>query len=89
MLWTMKPPVLVTRATVRASEGEVVVSHAGAEIARHGERRGRRERALRPEHLDGIVGVGRRPVAKAAKALPPPELLRPLAEYETLLGGAW
>lgn len=77
------------RVTVRASEGEVVVSHAGAEIARHGERRGRRERALRPEHLDGIVGVGRRPVANAAKALPPPELLRPLAEYETLLGGAW
>jgi hypothetical protein len=73
--------------TVRASEGEIVVSHAGAEIARHGERRGRRERALRPEHLDGIVGAGRLPVAKAGP--PPPELLRPLAEYESLLGGAW
>ena len=28
------------RVTVRASAGEVIVSHAGAEIARHGERRG-------------------------------------------------
>ncbi len=77
------------RVTVCASEGEVVVSHAGAEIARHGERRGRRERALRPEHLDGIVGAGGRPAAKADPAAPPPELLRPLAEYEMLLGGAW
>ena len=71
--------------TVRVSDGEVAISHAGAEIARHGERRGRRERGLRPEHLEGIVGF-RRPVAMPA---PSPELLRPLADYERLLGGAW
>ena len=78
------------RVTVRASAGEVIVSHAGAEIARHGERRGRRERALKAAHLDGIVGAGGRPVAQTDPAMPPPpELLRPLAEYEMLVGGAW
>jgi len=71
--------------TVRVSDGEVVIGHAGTEIARHGERRGRRERALLPEHLEGIVGL-RRPVAAPATA---PELLRRLADYERLLGGAW
>jgi hypothetical protein len=73
--------------TVLAGEDGIVVSHAGAEVARHEARRGRRERAIRPEHLDGIVGAGggtaRTDTAPAA------ELLRPLAEYERLLGGAW
>lgn len=73
--------------TVLAGEDGIVVSHAGAEVARHDARRGRRERAIRPEHLDGIVGVGG--VPRAVPAAPPPELLRPLAEYERLLGGAW
>jgi hypothetical protein len=64
-----------------------VASHAGTEVARHGERRGRRERAVLAEHLEGIVGLSRRPTRAAAT--PPPELLRPLAEYERLLGGTW
>lgn len=73
--------------TVLAGEEGIVVSHAGAEIARHETRRGRRERAVRPEHLDGIVGTGVRSTSRPPPA--PPELLRPLAEYERLLGGAW
>jgi hypothetical protein len=73
--------------TVLAGEDGIVVSHGGAEVARHEARRGRRERAIRPEHLDGIVGAGG--VPRAVPAAPPPELLRPLAEYERLLGGAW
>jgi hypothetical protein len=73
--------------TVRAAEGEVVASQAGVEVARHGERRGRRERSVLPEHLAGIVGLARRPAATAHAAAP--ELLRPLAEYERLLGGSW
>ncbi len=76
--------------TLRVAGGELVASHAGVEIARHGERRGRRERAVLSEHLEGIVGLAR-PSAGAASAppAPPPELLRPLAEYERLLGGSW
>jgi transposase len=73
--------------TVLAGEDGIVVSHAGAEVARHEARRGRRERAIRPEHLDGIVGTGGR--TARTDATPPAELLRPLAEYERLLGGAW
>ena len=73
--------------TVLAGGDGIVVSHGGAEVARHEARRGRRERAIRPEHLDGIVGAGG--VPRAVPAAPPPELLRPLAEYERLLGGAW
>lgn len=73
--------------TVLAGDEGIVVSHAGAEVARHEARRGRRERAIRPEQLDGIVGAGG--VPRAVPVAPPPELLRPLAEYERLLGGAW
>ncbi len=73
--------------TVLAGEDGIVVSHGGAEAARHEARRGRRERAIRPEHLDGIVGAGGR-TARTDAALTA-ELLRPLAEYERLLGGAW
>ena len=73
--------------TVLAGEEGIVVSHAGAEVARNEARRGRRERAIRPEHLDGIVGAAG--VPRAVPAAPPPELLRPQAEYERLLVGAW
>jgi len=76
--------------TLRVAGGELVASHAGVEIARHGERRGRRERAVLAEHLEGIVGLARPSAgALAAPPAPPPELLRPLAEYERLLGGSW
>ena len=75
--------------TLRVAGGELVASHAGVEIARHGERRGRRERAVLAEHLEGIVGPARRSAAAVAPPTPPPELLRPLAEYERLLGGSW
>jgi transposase len=73
--------------TVLAGEDGIVVSHGGAEVARHEARRGRRERAIRPEHLDGIVGIGGR--TARTDAAPAAELLRPLVEYERLLGGAW
>src|SRR4051794_8844795 len=74
--------------SVVVSSGEVRVHHAGVEVARHGERRGRRERAVDRAHLRGIVvdGVGQgreRPVPPGA------DLLRPLAEYERAAGGAW
>jgi hypothetical protein len=79
--------------SVVVSGGEVRVLHAGAEVARHGQRRGRRERAVDPAHLRGIV-VGdavawRREAAPSAGPPPGADLPRPLAEYERAAGGAW
>jgi hypothetical protein len=69
----------------------VRVFHAGEEVARHAERRGRRERSLDPAHLAGIVArlPGRGPMAPAVAPPPAERLLRPLAEYERVAGGGW
>jgi hypothetical protein len=65
----------------------VRIFHAGLEVARHDERRGRRERVLDPAHLVGVIANDRdAPVAAPAEA---EELLRPLAEYEQIAGGGW
>ena len=70
---------------VELGGGQVRIFHAGRQVAEHVERLGRRERAVLAEHYVGV-----------AKAWPPSamtatanELLRPLAEYETLAGGSW
>ena len=73
--------------------GEVRILHAGAEVARHAQRLGRRERAVMPAHLRGIA-VSPEPAGGAGavppRSTPPPgELLRPLAEYERVAGGGW
>jgi transposase len=75
--------------TLRVSEGELVATQAGVEVARHAEGRGRRERAVLAEHLEGIVGLRQPAPAVDTAPASPPELLRPLAEYEHLVGGAW
>jgi hypothetical protein len=76
---------------VHATDGMVRICHAGAEVARHLERRGRRERAIEPGHLAGIVArlPGQQPVAPIAAEPFPDPLLRPLAEYEQVAGGGW
>jgi hypothetical protein len=77
---------------VLVSGGEVRISHAGAEVARHGQRRGRHERAVDRAHLRGIVmgDLGGPRLAVAAETAPADaELLRPLAEYERVAGGGW
>jgi transposase len=77
---------------VEVGGGEVRVSHAGAVVALHAERLGRRERAVLPAHLQGVLAVaacGAAPPAAARTPVPAPELLRPLAEYEAAAGGAW
>jgi transposase len=77
---------------VVVSGGTVQVLHAGAEVARHAERRGRRERAIDATHLRGIV-VGRTGADagddEGPALLPGADLLRPLAEYEQVAGGGW
>ncbi|HUB14105.1 MAG TPA: IS21 family transposase [Acetobacteraceae bacterium] len=66
----------------------VRVSHGGCEVAMHERRTGRFERVTDPAHFEGVVGFR----SKAALAPAPaaePALLRPLAEYEQLIGGRW
>ena len=83
------------QVTVEVSDGQVRISHAGAEVACHDLRLGRRERAVDRAHLHGVVPDEREkpgPVeADPAIAVAPPEiaLLRSLAEYEQLAGGGW
>ena len=65
----------------------VRVNHAGREVAVHGRRAGRRERARLPAHFDGVSGNGGTHRARAADEtatadIPSSSLLRPLAEYE-------
>jgi hypothetical protein len=86
--------------TVVAAERQVRVLYAGQEVACHAQNSGRRVTVIERAHLAGIVGsnlVGvswlTKPSAGASLvALPtamPAELLRPLAEYESALGGRW
>ena len=79
--------VLVTADAVR-------VNHAGREVAVHERRTGKRERAREASHFDGVSGFSARVQPASADvlpiAMPPPDaLLRPLAEYEALAGGAF
>jgi hypothetical protein len=82
--------------TVEASEASVRILQAGAEVARHQPASGRRQRVIDARHLEGVVGLyPSRPVPTASgadtpvPAVPAPDLLRPLAEYEAVLGGGW
>jgi transposase len=69
--------------------GRVIVRHAGEVVADHALCRGRRQRIVERTHLSGVVGAAG-PVRSAPPEIgPPPALLRPLAEYEALVGGGW
>lgn len=77
---------------VVVSGGRVRVMHAGVEVAVHAETVGRRQRVIEPAHFLGVAGFAR-PIAVREDDLDPPlaeaALLRPLAEYERLVGGGW
>lgn len=68
--------------------GRVIVRHAGEVVADHPVCDGRRQRITDKAHLTGLVGTG---LIRAAPSLPlqSPALLRPLAEYEAVVGGGW
>jgi hypothetical protein len=74
------------------TDAAVCVQHAGRQVAMHAVLSGRRQRAIDPAHYAGIAAANRRcsvspaidPVAVAASTL-----LRPLGEYEALLGGGF
>jgi transposase InsO family protein len=75
------------QVSVLVSDGEVRINHAGEEVARHGQRQGRHERAVDRAHLRGIIVGEPRPAATPEAAPPDAELLRPLTEYEQVVGG--
>jgi hypothetical protein len=81
------------RVRVTIADGMVRIAHAGRLVATHEERCGRRERAIDPAHFEGVAGfrekVSAPSVTLVAAAASEPALLRPLAEYEAAIGGAW
>jgi transposase len=77
---------------VTVSAARVHIFHAGQLVAEHAEAAGRHRRLTDPAHFVGVSGVAgpvRRPATGEELNLRPPELLRPLVEYEQLAGGRW
>ncbi|MBA3583331.1 MAG: hypothetical protein H0W36_02160 [Gemmatimonadetes bacterium] len=80
--------VLVSAETVR-------ITHAGVEVAHHHRSAGRRGRIVDCAHFDGVAGAAGRAIRAGVEPVenewpvPAPALLRPLAEYEAVAGGAW
>jgi transposase len=81
------------RVAVTVAAGQVRVRHGAAEVAVHDLVDGRRRRVVDARHLQGVAGVGGRPLRPAREPPggppPGPELLRPLAEYEAVIGGGF
>ena len=80
--------------TVIVAECEVHVLHAGQEVASHAQSPLRRSSVIDRRHLVGIVGanlVGLTllPRIEQPRPTPSPDLLRPLEQYEALMGGPW
>jgi len=82
-----------TGVSVLVCGGEVRISHAGTEVARHGERHGRRERSVMTAHLRGIAtgpaSAKSASIVERPRLVPAGALQRPLAEYEQAAGGGW
>jgi transposase len=76
---------------VTLAGGQLRVSHAGREVAVHRRCAGRFERLIDPLHFEGVVGFRSPAMAlpEPAGDIADPELLRPLLEYERLVGGRW
>lgn len=81
--------VLVTGDTLR-------ITHAGVEVACHRRSGGRRGRIIDHTHFAGVAGAAGRVIrppddvgADIETLIPEATLLRSLAEYEAIAGGAW
>lgn len=82
------------RVAVTIAAGEVRIRHGLHQVAIHKQSDGRRLRIIDTAHLDGVAGrngaVRRAEIAAAVLApSSPPSLLRPLAEYEAVVGGSF
>src|SRR5262245_33214988 len=81
------------RVAVTVTGGEVRIRHGAREVAVHRQTEGRRQRVVDRAHLDGVAGRDGPVCQRAVEAppvtqSPPPSLLRPLAEYESAIGGS-
>jgi transposase len=76
---------------VTATDDVLRISHAGREVAVHRIAAGRFERHIDPLHFEGVAGFQSKITAWPGSHSPiaEPELLRPLIEYEELVGGHW
>jgi transposase len=81
------------RVRVTVTEQSVRIHHGAHEVAEHGILSGRRQRMVDPAHYAGLVGAHGRRASSAPGSEPspvaPPALLRPLGEYEALIGGGF
>jgi transposase len=79
--------------TVVVAERQVRILYAGQEVACHAQSLARRTSVIDRKHLVGIVGAGEHshavPPVSTIREAKGAELLRPLTEYESALGGAW
>lgn len=64
------------------------IAHAGREVAVHPREAGRRRRVVDDAHFEGVAGFRSR-VVRLPEPTVEPALLRPLAEYEALIGGGF
>jgi transposase len=85
------PWQLIGEAVTVLVNDQVRVLHAGQEVAVHTRLAGQRRNSIHREHLLGIVGTEPRPRPQVAHITPaaPPELHRPVHEYEAVTGGAF
>lgn len=81
------------RMAVTIVAGEVRIRHGLHQVAVHKQSEGRRLRIVDSAHLDGVAGrngaVRQAEIAAVLNPSPPPSLLRPLAEYEAVVGGSF
>jgi hypothetical protein len=75
--------------------GQVRVRHGAREVAVHALAEGRRQRIIDADHLVGVAGLNGRSVrgrvgsAEDLGGRLPADLLRPLTEYEAVVGGGF
>jgi len=77
--------------TVRATitDDVVRIHHGTHEVAVHPICSGRRRRVIDPAHFAGLTGIRLIPDIAGAASPAMPALLRPLGEYEAILGGSF
>jgi len=76
------------RVRVTVTDTDLRVHHGSCEVARHAVIGGRRQRVVDPAHYAGIAATNRI-IESAPASAPPSDLLRALADYETLIGGGF
>jgi hypothetical protein len=77
---------------VTIADGMVRIHHGPQEVAVHQICAGRRHRVIDPAHFEGVIGFRPSQVGESVSsngAPPTPALLRPLGEYEAIVGGSF